>query len=475
MGLGLETIRTAIAAENTNLAKGELQNRDRHWLIVDNDQLKKAKDYRPLIIAYHNGSPVRLRDMAKVSDSYSDLYNYGSFNGKPSVLVFIFRQPGANILDTVDRAKAALPFLKASLPASINLDIEHDRTITVHASVVDVEITLCISVLLVVLVVFAFLREVRATLIPGIAVPLSIAGTFAILSLGSYSLDNLSLMALTISTGFVVDDAIVVIENVMRHIEAGIAPYEAAVLGSREIGFTVLSMSVSLMAVFIPIWLMNGIVGRLFHEFAVTISAAIAVSLIASLTTTPMLCARFLKPHDRQRHGVVYRMSERAFDGMAHGYRVSLAWVLRHQPFILGVTLATLAVNVVLFVCIPKGFFPEEDIGRLSGTIVGDQDVSFAAMKTKTQELARVVQNDPNVEMVAAYTGGGSQNTGRMYIGLKPLSQRHVTADQVIDRLRDKLAACSRHHALSHRGARSANWSATFQRAISVQPYRTES
>ncbi len=440
IGLGLEAIRTAVAAENTNLAKGELQNRDHRWFITDNDQLKKAKDYRPLIIAYHNGSPVRLRDIAKVSDSYSDLYNYGSFNGKPSVLVFIFRQPGANILDTVDRAKAALPFLKASLPASIDLDIEHDRTITVRASVIDVEITLCISVLLVVLVVFAFLRELRATLIPGIAVPLSIAGTFAILYLGGYSLDNLSLMALTISTGFVVDDAIVVIENVMRHVEAGIAPYDAAVLGSREISFTVISMSVSLMAVFIPIWLMNGIVGRLFREFALTISAAIAFSLIASLTTTPMLCARFLKPHDRQRHGAWYRISERAFDGMAHGYRLSLAWVLRHQRFILGVTLVTLAVNVVLFIYIPKGFFPEQDIGRLSGTIVGDQDVSFAAMKTKTQELARVVQNDPNVEMVAAYTGGGSQNTGRMYIGLKPLSQRHATAEQVINLLRDKLS-----------------------------------
>jgi len=440
MGLGLEAIRSAIAAENSNLAKGELQNRSRRWLITDNDQLKKAKDYRSLIITYRNGSPVRLKDVAKVEDSYSDLYNYGSFNGKPSVLVFIFRQPGANIIDTVDRAKAALPFLKASLPAAIDLEIEHDRTVTVRASVLDVEITLCIAVLLVVLVVFAFLREVRATLIPGIAVPLSIAGTFAVLYLGGYSLDNLSLMALTISTGFVVDDAIVVIENVMRHVEAGLAPYDAAVLGSREIGFTVLSMSVSLMAVFIPIWLMNGIVGRLFHEFAVAISAAIAISLVASLTTTPMLCARFLKPHDRQLHGAWYRVSERAFDRMSHGYRISLEWVLRHQRFILAVTLITLAVNVWLFIYIPKGFFPQQDIGRLMGTIVGDQDISFAAMKAKTQELARIVQNDPNVDTVAAYTGGGSQNTGRMYIGLKPLGQRHATADQVINLLRGKLS-----------------------------------
>ena len=440
MGLGLEAIRTAVDAENANQAKGELQNLGHRWMITANDQLKKAKDYRPLIIAYRNGSPVRLDQVAKVEDSYSDLYNYGSFNGKPSVLVFIFRQPGANIIDTVDRAKAALPFLKASLPAAINLQIEHDRTLTVRASVFDVEITLCISVLLVILVVFAFLREVRATLIPGIAVPLSIAGTFAILYVGGYSLDNLSLMALTISTGFVVDDAIVVIENVMRHVEAGIPPYEAAVLGSREIGFTVLSMSVSLMAVFIPIWLMNGIVGRLFREFAVTISAAIAVSLIASLTTTPMLCARFLKPHDREAHGAWYRASERGFDWMNRGYRISLAWVLRHQRFILAVTLITLAVNVALFIYIPKGFFPQQDIGRLTGTIVGDQDVSFEAMKTKTQELARIVQDDPNVEKVAAYTGGGAQNTGRMYIGLKPLSQRHATADQVINLLRGKLS-----------------------------------
>ena len=440
MDLGLEAVRTAVAAENANLAKGSLENSGRRWLITDNHQLKKAKAYRSLIIAYRNGAPVRLSDVARVEDSYSDVYNFGSFNGRPSVLVFIIRQPGANIIDTVDRAKAALPFLKASLPASINLQIEHDRTQTVRASVFDVEITLCVSVLLVVLVVFVFLREVRATLIPAIAVPLSIAGTFALLYLGGYSLDNLSLMALTISTGFVVDDAIVVIENVMRHVEGGMAPYDAAILGSREIGFTVLSMSVSLMAVFIPIWMMNGIVGRLFHEFAVTISAAIALSLVASLTTTPMLCARFLKPHDPAMHSAWYRRSERGFDLMNRGYRVSLAWVLRHQRFILAVTLVTLAANVALFIYIPKGFFPQQDIGRLMGTIVGDQDISFTAMKAKTQELASIVRQDPAVETVAAYTGGGSQNTGRMYIGLKPLNQRHDTADQVINRLREKLS-----------------------------------
>jgi len=304
LGLGLEAVRAAVVGENTNQAKGSVENARRRWLITDNDQLKSAKQYRPIIIAYRDGSPVRLSDVADVEDSYSNVYNTGSFNRKPSVLVFIFRQPGANIIDTVDRAKAALPFLKASLPASINLEVENDRSKTVRASVADVEVTLGISVLLVILVVFVFLREIRATLIPGIAVPVSIVGTFAILYVGGYSLDNLSLMALTISTGFVVDDAIVVIENVMRHIEAGRRPYDAALLGSREIGFTVLSMSVSLMAVFIPIWLMTGIVGRLFHEFAVAISAAIMVSLVASLTTTPMLCARFLKPHDAQKQNV---------------------------------------------------------------------------------------------------------------------------------------------------------------------------
>ena len=273
LGLGLETVRAAVAAENTNRAKGSIENAGRRWSITDNDQLKSARQYRPIIIAYRDGAPVRLSDVADVEDSFLNVYNAGSFNGKPSVLVFIFRQPGANIIETVDRAKAALPYLKASLPASINLEIENERSKTVRASVFDVEVTLCVSVLLVILVVFVFLREIRATLIPGIAVPVSIAGTFAILYVWGYSLDNLSLMALTISTGFVVDDAIVVIENVMRHIEAGLKPYDAALLGSREIGFTVVSMSISLMAVFIPIWLMTGIVGRLFHEFAVAISA----------------------------------------------------------------------------------------------------------------------------------------------------------------------------------------------------------
>src|SRR5271169_6037344 len=331
MGVGLEALRTAIAAQNANQAKGSLNDADKMWMVRANDQLTKAKDYKNLVIAYKNGAPVRLSDVADVQDSYSNIYNAGSFNGKPSVLIVIFRQPGANVIATADRVIAALPFLKASLPPSINLDIGLDRTTTVRASVSDVERTLIISVILVVLVVFVFLREVRATLIPSVAVPLAIVGTFGIMYLCGYSLNNLSLMALTISTGFVVDDAIVVLENVMRHVEAGMSPHEAALLGAREIGFTVVSMSTSLIAVFIPILLMGGIVGRLFREFAVTLSAAIMMSLVVSLTTTPMLSGKFLEPHGKRKHGRVYRAGERGLAWLAEEYARGLQWVLRHQ------------------------------------------------------------------------------------------------------------------------------------------------
>ena len=367
--------------------------------------------------------------------------NAGSFNGKPSVLVVIFRQPGANIIATADRVIAALPFLKASLPPSIHLEIGLDRTTTVRASVTDVQRTLIISVVLVVLVVFVFLREVRATLIPSVAVPLAIVGTFGVMYLCGYSLNNLSLMALTISTGFVVDDAIVVLENVMRHVEAGMKPYQAALVGSREIGFTVVSMSTSLIAVFIPILLMGGIVGRLFREFAVTLSAAIAVSLVVSLTTTPMLCARFLKPHDAGKHGRLYRISERGFAHLTHGYKVSLGWVLRHRRLILVVAVLMVFVNVFLYIIVPKGFFPQQDTGRLAGMVMGDQDVSFEAMKAKTNELITIVRKDPAVENVLAFVGGnGAQNQGRVFIVLKPLNVRKMSADQVIARLRPKLS-----------------------------------
>jgi multidrug efflux pump len=441
MGVGLETLRTSVAAQNANQAKGSLQDGSKMWMVRSNDQLTKAKDYKNLVIAYRNGAPVRLSDVADVQDSYSNIYNAGSFNGKPSVLIVIFRQPGANVIATADRVIAALPFLKASLPPSINLDIGLDRTTTVRASVSDVERTLIISVILVVLVVFVFLREVRATLIPSVAVPLAIVGTFGIMYLFGYSLNNLSLMALTISTGFVVDDAIVVLENVMRHIEGGMEPHAAAILGAREIGFTVVSMSTSLMAVFIPILLMSGLVGRLFHEFAVTLSAAIAVSMVVSLTTTPMLCARFLKAHDPGSHGALYRMSERGFFWMNRGYKVSLGWVLRHRRLILAVAILTLFFNVFLYVIVPKGFFPQQDTGRLQGTILGDQDVSFYNMKAKTDEFIRIVNQDPAVQNVLAFVGGNAaQNQGRMFVVLKPLSERKISADKVIARLRPKLA-----------------------------------
>ncbi|HLY66624.1 MAG TPA: efflux RND transporter permease subunit, partial [Chloroflexota bacterium] len=398
-------------------------------------------DYKPIIVAYRNGNPVRLSDVATVEDSYSNINNFGSFNGKPSVLVVIFRQPGANIIATADRVIAALPFLKASLPPAIHLEIGLDRTTTVRASVSDVQRTLVISVILVVLVVFVFLREIRATLIPSVAVPLAIVGTFGVMYLFGYSLNNLSLMALTISTGFVVDDAIVVLENVMRHVEGGMRPYQAALLGAREIGFTVVSMSTSLVAVFIPILLMGGLVGRLFHEFAVTLSAAIAVSLVVSLTTTPMLCARFLKQHDPGSHGALYRMSERGFVLLNRGYRSSLGWVLRHRRLILAVTIVMVFVNVFLYIIVPKGFFPQQDTGRLAGMVMGDQDVSFEAMKGKTQEAIEIVKADPAVENVLAFVGGnGAMNTGRMFVVLKPLDERKISADRVIARLRPKLS-----------------------------------
>ena len=438
LNLGLEAVRQAIEGHNVNLAKGSVQSDQKSWLIQDNDQLMRAKDYRQLIIAYKDGAPVRLSDVADVEDSYSDTHVAGRFNGKPCVMVIIFRQPGANIIATVDRVIAQLPFLKASMPQGIRLDIALDRTVTVRASVADVERTLIISVLLVVLVVFLFLREVRATLIPSVAVPLAIVGTFGGMYLMRYSLNNLSLMALTISTGFVVDDAIVVLENVMRHVEAGIAPYEAALLGAREIGFTVMSMSISLVAVFIPILLMSGLIGRLFHEFAMTISTAIAISMVVSLTTTPMLCAHFLRPHTA-RHGRIYRLSEGGFRRLNSGYQRSLAYVLRHQLLVLLIVLVTVAINVYLYVIVPKGFFPQQDTGRLTGTIMADQDMAFAGMRDKVAEYIRIVKGDPAVQDVIAFSGGNTaQNQGRMFATLKPLRERKVSIDQVINRLRPK-------------------------------------
>src|SRR5579864_1106199 len=437
-GISLETVRRSLQAANANLAKGSVSDPARMSSISDTDQLFKAYEYQPLIVAGHAGAPVRLRDIAEVNDSVEDTRNLGLTNNQPSVMLAIFRQPGANMIETVDRILALLPRLRASISPSLNLNVAIDRTTTIRASVHDVEITLLISVSLVILVVFAFLRSYWATIIPSVAVPLSLIGTFGVMYLCHYTLDNLSLMALTVSTGFVVDDAIVVIENIARHIEGGMRPFAATMKGASEIGFTVLSMSTSLVAVFIPILLMGGIVGRLFREFAVVLSVAIAVSLFVSLTTTPMMCARFLK-HDTGRHGRVYRFSEAGFDRMLRTYDFALRWVLRHQFLILLVTIGTICLNVYLFYKTPKGFFPQQDTGRFSGLIQGDQDLSFAAMSKKMREFTDIVQQDPAVDSVTSFTGGGSGgSTARMYGQLKSLSERKISVDQVIVRIRSK-------------------------------------
>jgi multidrug efflux pump len=439
-GIGLEDVRTAIAATNANRPKGTVADGDRQWQIYANDQAKKAAEYLPLIIAYRDGAPVRLADVGEVVDSVQDLRNAGSANGKPSVLLVLNRQPGANIIETVDRVNALLPRLTASIPSAIDLGVVLDRTTTIRASLHEVERTLLISTALVIMVVFLFLRNVRATLIPIVAVPVSLIGTFGVMYLCGYSLDNLSLMALTIATGFVVDDAIVVLENVSRHIEEGVAPMRAALLGTREVGFTVLSMSVSLIAVFIPILLMGGIVGRLFREFAVTLSVAIMVSLLVSLSTTPMMCARLLRRETERKHGRLYRASERLFAVVLRRYDRSLTWALRHSRLMMLILLATVCLNVYLYVIVPKGFFPQQDTGRLIGSIQADQSISFQAMRVKLADFIEIVRQDPAVENVTGFTGGSQRNSGQMFIALKPLDERKISADMVIARLRGKLA-----------------------------------
>jgi multidrug efflux pump len=437
-GISLETVRKSLQASNANLAKGALADPGQTWAVSANDQLFKAYEYQPLIVAGHTGAPVRLRDIAEVVDSVEDSRNLGLSGGKPAVLLAIFRQPGANMIETVDRIMALLPVLRASISPSLHLSVAIDRTTTIRASVHDVEIALLISIVLVIFVVFAFLRNVWATIIPSIAVPLSLIGTFGVMYLCHYSLDNLSLMALTISTGFVVDDAIVVIENIARHIENGMKPFAATMKGASEIGFTVLSMSTSLVAVFIPILLMGGIVGRLFREFAVVLSVAIGVSLFVSLTTTPMMCARFLR-HETGQHNRLYRFSESAFNRLLHTYDFSLRWVLRHQFLVLCVTILTAATSVLMFKYTNKGFFPQQDTGRISGLIQGDQDLSFAAMSQKMRQFTDIVLQDPAVDTVTSFTGGGSGgSTARMFGQLKPLSERKLSSDQVIARIRSK-------------------------------------
>ncbi|HUD89584.1 MAG TPA: efflux RND transporter permease subunit, partial [Xanthobacteraceae bacterium] len=440
-GLGLENVRSAIAAQTANEAKGSFSNPGGRWAITANDQLSKAADFGGLIVSYSNGQPVTLSNVAQVQDSVQTVRSLGLANGRKAALLIIFRQPGANIISTVDAIKKALPQLHASIDPAIIMSIGLDQTQTIRASVADIERTLVISVVLVVLVVFLFLREYRATLIPLIAVPTSIIGTLAAMYLFGYSIDNLSLMALAISTGFVVDDAIVVLENITRYKEMGMDPEAAAMKGAAEIGSTVLSMSVSLVAVFIPILLMGGIIGRLFREFAVVLSVAIMVSLAVSLTTTPMMCSLLLRKE--AKHGKLYMASERGFEKILKGYEHSLKWVLDHSLLVLIIAIVTLGLNVYLYIEIPKGFFPQQDTGRLNGSIVADQAISFTAMQRKIQRLAAIAKEDPGVDTVLMFTGGGggtTTNSGRAFLALKPLAVRKVSADQIINRLRPKLA-----------------------------------
>jgi multidrug efflux pump len=441
-GLTLANLQSVLSLQNSDLAKGQLSDGVVTADILANDQIAKADDYKPIIVGYKNGAAVRLSDVAQVIDSVQNVRAAGYLNGKRAITVIIFRQPGANIIDTVDRVVAQLPFIKASIPLGIEITMVLDRTTTIRASVSDVERTLLISIALVILVVFVFLRNARAILIPAVAVPVSLIGTCAVMYLFGFSIDNLSLMALTISTGFVVDDAIVVMENVARHLENGLKPFAAALKGAEEIGFTVFSISISLIAVFIPLLLMGGIVGRLFREFAITLSTAIVVSMIISLTTTPMMCAYLLRDERHAKHGRIYNASEKFFDGMLSLYRRTLTWVLDNPALTMIVLFITIALNVVLIIKIPKGFFPQQDTGALSGSVRGPQDSSFAAMNTSIQKIGAVIKNDPAVANVIAFTGGGgATNTGSSFIALKPLAERKVSAAQIIDRLRPKLNA----------------------------------
>ncbi len=440
-GIGLEDVRAALASANAHSPKGALEDGDRRFQIYTNDQANRAADYRPLVIAYRDGSPVHLIDVGEVRDSVENLRNQGLSNGRPAVLVFLYRQPGANIIETVDRVKAVLPQLEASIPSAINVDLTMDRTTTIRSSLHDVERTLLIAIGLVILVVFLFLRNLRATLIPSVAVPVSLIGTFGAMYLLGYSLDNLSLMALTISTGFVVDDAIVVLENVTRHIEAGMTRMEAALQGAREVGFTVLSMSVSLVAVFVPILLMGGIIGRLFREFAMTLSVAIIISLVVSLTTTPMMCAYLLPNRREGKHGRLYRAGERVFEAVLGLYDRSLRQALQWPALVMLSLVVTLGFAIYLFTIVPKGFIPQQDNGLMIGGIQADQSISFQSMQQKLTQFVDILRQDPAVATVNGFTGGGQTNSGFIFVVLKPLSERKVLAPQIMARLRPKLNA----------------------------------
>jgi multidrug efflux pump len=440
-GLSLEDVRAMLSQQNANIPKGQLTDERKTADILANDQLLKAKDYEPLIVAYRNGAPVTLSDISSVRDSVENIRAAGFFNGEPGVFLVIFRQPGANIIDTVDRVKAAMPSLEASIPSAIKTQFVLDRTQTIRASVREVERTLVISIMLVVLVVFVFLRNGRATLIPAVVVPTSLIGTFGVMYLFGYSLDNLSLMALTIATGFVVDDAIVVIENISRYLEQGMRPIDAALKGAREVGFTVLSISISLVTVFTPIMLMGGIVGRLFREFAVTLSTAILVSLAISLTATPMMCARLLRSERQgKKPGRIAQLNDKVFTWISDRYKSSLQIVLRHPAITLGVLLATIAATGFLFVMVPKGFFPLQDNGTIFGGMQGPQDASFQAMQTTALHVSETAKTDPAVESVVTAVGGtGATNSGLVYLALKPLDERKISSSEVINRLRPKL------------------------------------
>ena len=441
-GIGLEQVRTALAAANANTPKGQMDGPQRIWQVGANDQLFQAVEYAPLLIAYQNGQAVRISDVGSAIDSVEDVRASGYVNGEPSVLIIIFRQPAANIIDTVDRLRAVLPQLEAAIPHSIHLRVAMDQTVTIRASVHDVEVSMMIAISLVILVVFVFLRNPWSTFIPSIAVPVSLLGTFGVMYLLGYSVDNLSLMALTISTGFVVDDAIVVIENITRYLEGGMTPMAAALRGAQEIGSTVLTISISLVAVFIPLLLMGGIVGRLFREFAVTLSVAIGVSMVISLTATPMMCAHLLRKHET--HGRLYLATEKGFNWVVRQYGKTLSVVLRHPAVTLLVLIAMIALNVSLFVRVPKGFFPQQDNGRIMGSIQADQDTSFQAMNDLLLGMDKIVGADPAVDNALGFTGGGGNanttNAARMFIALKPLDQRHINADEIINRLRPQLA-----------------------------------
>ncbi len=438
-GIGLDVVRTAISSTNADRPKGQLGNGERTWEIRTNDQIYTAKDYRPLIVTHNaSGAVIRLSDVGDVQDSVADLRQLGLVNGQPSIPVILFRQPGANVIKAVDAVRAALPQLRAAIPAAINLSIMLDRSPSIRASVQEAQRAIVIAGILVILVVFAFLRNVRSTLIPAVVVPVSIMGTFGVMYLLHFSLDNLSLMALTVATGFVVDDAIVVVENITRHIEKGMQPRDAALKGAGEIGFTVLSISISLVAVFLPILLMGGVLGRYFREFAMTLSVAIIISMIISLTTTPMMCSLFLKPHTEQKHNRIFNASEGMFNRMHGFYKRTLLWALRHQGIMLSLTLAALATSIILFHIIPTGLFPQQDTGRLGGNIQASQDISFQAMEKKLKAIVAIIMKDPAIDTVTAFTGGS--NSARMFIMLKPLEVRKITTDKVISRLRKKLS-----------------------------------